>query len=221
MVPGMIADRKPPPRRTQTDRREESDRRMLRAATRLIARQGVSGTSLAEVGLAAGYSRGLPVDRYGSKRGLIEALLDSMAAWFEARVANTASSKRGVEAVLERIAAHVDGARKSPLATTALYAIYLESLAAMPALRPKVGALLDRWRGELVVGLRQAQSAGEIRGDIDCEQHAAIILGALRGLIIEHLMGSAETDLDAIRDAVSGLVRQAMVPPAPRKAVRR
>jgi AcrR family transcriptional regulator len=194
---------------------------MLRAATRLIARQGVSGTSLAEVGLAAGYSRGLPVDRYGSKRGLIEALLDSMAAWFEARVANTASSKRGVEAVLERIAAHVDGARKSPLATTALYAIYLESLAAMPALRPKVGALLDRWRGELVVGLRQAQSAGEIRGDIDCEQHAAIILGALRGLIIEHLMGSAETDLDAIRDAVSGLVRQAMVPPAPRKAVRR
>ncbi|MBV9835499.1 MAG: TetR/AcrR family transcriptional regulator [Alphaproteobacteria bacterium] len=217
----MIADRKPPPRRTQVDRREQSDRRMLRAATRLFARQGVSGTSLAEVGLAAGYSRGLPVDRYGSKLGLIEALLDSMAAWFEARVADSASGKRGVEAVLERIEAHVDGARKSPLATAALYSIYLESLAAMPALRPKVGALLDRWRGELVVGLRQAQAAGELRSDIDCEQHAAIILGALRGLIIEHLMADAETDLDAIRDAVTGLVRQAMLSPAPRKMVRR
>jgi AcrR family transcriptional regulator len=221
MVPGMIADRKPPPRRTQVDRREESDRRMLRAATRLFARQGVSGTSLAEVGLAAGYSRGLPVDRYGSKRGLIEALLDSMAAWFAARVADTTSSKRGVAAVLDRIEAHVDGARKSPVATAALYAIYLESLAAMPALRPKVGALLERWRRDLVVGLRQAQSAGELRSDIDCEQHAAIILGALRGLIIEHLMADAETDLDAIRDAVTGLVRQAMVSPAPRKVARR
>src|SRR5688572_14375766 len=125
MVPRMIADRKPQPRRTQVDRREESDRRMLRAATKLFARQGVSGTSLAEVGLAAGYSRGLPVDRYGSKRGLIEALLDSMAAWFEARVAGGASARQGVEAVLERIEAHVDGARKSPLATAALYAIYL------------------------------------------------------------------------------------------------
>lgn len=217
MVPGMIADRKPQPRRTQVDRREESDRRMLRAATKLFARQGVSGTSLAEVGLAAGYSRGLPVDRYGSKRGLIEALLDSMAAWFEARVAGNVSGRQGVEAVLERIEAHVDGARKSPLATAALYAIYLESLGAMPALRPKVGALLERWRGDLVVGLRQAQAAGEIRSDIDSEQHAAIILGALRGLIIEHLMADAETDLDAIRDAVTGLVRQAIVRKAPRR----
>lgn len=221
MVPGMIADRKPPPRRTQVDRREESDRRMLRAATKLFARQGVSGTSLAEVGLAAGYSRGLPVDRYGSKRGLIEALLDSMAAWFEARVAGGPSSRQGVRAVLERIEAHVDGARKSPLATAALYAIYLESLGAMPVLRPKVGALLERWRRDLVVGLRQAQTAGEIRGDIDCEQHAAIILGALRGLIIEHLMANAGTDLDAIRDAVTGLVRQAMLSPPARKAAPR
>lgn len=220
MVPGMIAVRKPLPRRTQLDRREESDRRMLRAATKLFARQGVSGTSLAEVGLAAGYSRGLPVDRYGSKFGLIEALLDSMAAWFEARVADTVSGKRGVEAVIERIEAHVDGARKSPLATAALYAIYLESLAAMPALRPKVGALLERWRGDLVTGLRQARASGQI-GDIDCEQHAAIILGALRGLIIEHLMADARTDLDAIRDAVSGLVRQAMVSPTAPKVARR
>lgn len=217
MVPGMVPDRKPPPRRTQVDRREESDRRMLRAATRLFARQGVSGTSLAEVGLAAGYSRGLPVDRYGSKRGLIEALLDSMAAWFAARVAGNTSGRQGVAAVMERIEAHVDGARKSPLATAALYAIYLESLGAMPALRPKVGALLDRWRGDLVVGLRQAQRASEIQGDIDCEQHAAIILGALRGLIIEHLMADAETDLDAIRDAVTGLVRQVMVGKASRR----
>jgi len=194
---------------------------MLRAATRLFARQGVSGTSLAEVGLAAGYSRGLPVDRYGSKRGLIEALLESMAAWFEARVADTASGNRGIEAVLGRIEAHVDGARKSPLATAALYAIYLESLAATPALRPKVGALLERWRGELAAGLRQARASGEIGGDIDCEQHAAIILGALRGLIIEHLMADAKTDLGAIRDAVGGLVRQAMVSPPARKAARR
>lgn len=221
MLPGMIAARKPQPRRTQLDRREESDRRMLRAAMKLFARQGVSGTSLAEVGLAAGYSRGLPVDRHGSKRGLIEALLDSMAAWFEARVAERVSNRQGVAAVLERIEAHVDGARESRLATTALYAIYLESLAAMPALRPKVGALLERWRGELAVGLHQAREAGEIRDDIDCEQHAAIILGALRGLVIEHLMADAKTDLDAIRDAVAGLVRQAMTSPAVRKATRR
>ena len=39
------------PRRSQAARREKSDRRMLSAATRLIAKRGVSGTSLADVGI--------------------------------------------------------------------------------------------------------------------------------------------------------------------------
>ena len=59
----------------QAERRGESDRRMMRAAARLIACKGVAGTSLAEVGVAAGYSRGLPVERYGTKLGLVRALL--------------------------------------------------------------------------------------------------------------------------------------------------
>ncbi|QQS14335.1 MAG: TetR/AcrR family transcriptional regulator [Rhodospirillales bacterium] len=208
-------------RRTQAARRGESDRRMLRAATRLFARQGVAGTSLAEVGVAAGYSRGLPVERFGSKRGLIEALLDSMAAWFETRVAASPGGRRGVAAVIERIDAHVDGARRSPLATAALYAVYVESLGAAPALRPRVNALIDKWRADLAARLREGQRDGEIRDDIDCAQQAAIILGALRGLVIEHLMGDTTTDLDAIRDALVGLVRATLPAGEPAGGARR
>ena len=47
-------------RRTQAERRAESDSRMLRAATQLIAKHGSAGVSLAKIGVAAGYSRGLP-----------------------------------------------------------------------------------------------------------------------------------------------------------------
>lgn len=193
-------------------RREESDRRMLRAAIRLFARQGVAGTSLAEIGLAAGYSRGLPVERFGAKLGLIEALLASMGAWFEERVADRAAGARGLAAAIERIEAHVDGARRSPLATAALYAIYVESLGGTPALRPKVNALIDRWRADLATRLEEAQRAGEIRADIDCAVQAAILLGALRGLVIEALMGEAGADLDAVRDALVGLLRTGLSP---------
>jgi AcrR family transcriptional regulator len=40
-------------RRTQAERREDSERRILRAATKLIARRGYTKTTLADIGRAA------------------------------------------------------------------------------------------------------------------------------------------------------------------------
>lgn len=63
-------------RRSQAERRAESDRRMMLAALKLIAEKGSTGISMAEVGLAAGYSSGLPAARYGSKLAMLEAVVD-------------------------------------------------------------------------------------------------------------------------------------------------
>ncbi|HCC44919.1 MAG TPA: TetR family transcriptional regulator, partial [Gammaproteobacteria bacterium] len=46
-------------RLTQAERTEISDNRMLEAAVSLIVDYGPSATSLKEIGLRAGYSRGL------------------------------------------------------------------------------------------------------------------------------------------------------------------
>jgi len=61
------------PRRTQAARREEAERRLLEAALGVVARRGSVRMTLAEVGEAAGYSRGLPAHRFGSKAGLLRA----------------------------------------------------------------------------------------------------------------------------------------------------
>ena len=63
-------------RRPQAERRAESDRRMMRAALKLIAEKGSSGISMAQIGLEAGYSRGLPAERFGNKVALLEAVVD-------------------------------------------------------------------------------------------------------------------------------------------------
>ena len=63
-----------PPRRSHAQRREESERRMLDAALAIVARRGTVRMTLAEVGEAAGYSRGLPAHHIGSKAGLVQAL---------------------------------------------------------------------------------------------------------------------------------------------------
>ena len=64
-----------PVRRTQARRRAESDDRLLTAAADIIAAEGYVALTLERVGERAGFSRGLASRKYGSKAGLIAALI--------------------------------------------------------------------------------------------------------------------------------------------------
>src|SRR4030095_15604731 len=69
-------------RRTQAERTALSEKLLLRAAVKLIARQGYSKTTLAECGREGGYSAGLVSHRFGSKEGLLRALIDGITRRF-------------------------------------------------------------------------------------------------------------------------------------------
>ena len=183
------------PRRTQATRRRESDHRMLRAAERLIAERGVAGTSLADVGVAAGYSRGLPVERFGSKVGLVRALLESMDGWFQTYLARHLDGAGGLAAVKLRIDAHLGSADRNAAATAALYSIYTESMFGLPELQPLVAQVAGRWRDGLAADLREARRRGEIARSVDCTAEASFLLAAMRGLMVQYLMDRSASGL--------------------------
>src|SRR6201995_6192699 len=60
---------------TQLERSALSDARMADAAVALICERGAGATTLKDVGLRAGYSRGLASYRFGSKAGLWSFLI--------------------------------------------------------------------------------------------------------------------------------------------------
>ena len=62
-------------RLTREDSRERTTRRLLDAARKLIARRGLSETSLEEIAEAAGYTRGAFYSNFSSKGDLFIALL--------------------------------------------------------------------------------------------------------------------------------------------------
>jgi hypothetical protein len=64
----------------------------------------------------------------------------------------------------------------------------------------------EGWRQGIAGHLREGQDLGEVRHGIDCDRHAAVILGAMRGLLIQHLMDEASTELEHVRAAVLTLV---------------
>lgn len=194
MIPATEESIVPRPRRTQATRRKESDRRMLRAAARLFAERGVSGTSLADVGVAAGYSRGLPVERFGNKLGLITALLDAMDSWFQVHTSQLLDGAKGMRAVELRMEAHLASVERDATSTAALYSIYTESLFAMSELQPHVALVTGRWCTGLADNLREARRAGEIGRRVDCDGEARFLLAAMRGLVIQYLLDRSDAD---------------------------
>ena len=62
-------------RRTQAERRDESERGLVRAAIGVVSEEGVSAATFEAIARRGGYSRGLVGQRFGSKLGLIEAVI--------------------------------------------------------------------------------------------------------------------------------------------------
>ena len=71
--------------RTQAERRDEAERRILEAAALIVAEEGFEAITLADAGERAGYSRGLPSHYFGTKNDLLSALAFTLSTSFMAR----------------------------------------------------------------------------------------------------------------------------------------
>lgn len=62
--------------------REEVRAALLEAAARVFARQGIDGASVDDVAAAAGFTKGAVYSNFGSKDGLVSALLDAKVSTY-------------------------------------------------------------------------------------------------------------------------------------------
>jgi len=169
-------------------RRRESDRRMLRAAVLLIGRHGTTGASLADIGVQAGYSRGLPIHRFGTKLRLLETVIDTIQDRFMGQVERRIGSRKGCEALAERIRIQMEAVRDMPDSAIALYHLIVDSTGTVPELKPRIAELHALYRGNLRAYLLQAREMGELRKDVDIEQNVRAISGAISGICIQALV---------------------------------
>lgn len=182
-------------RRSQSERRDEAEQRLLAAAVRLVAEQGLERVTLADVGEAAGYSRGLPAHYFGSKAGLTVALARHLIDGFGRALDRTERHTRGLARLLGATAFYLDSAIKEPTGARALSVILGEGLA-----NPLISALNARCVKGFECNLRAAAGGGEIRPDVDPRAQAVLILAALRGAVSQWLLAPDAIDLAAVRD---------------------
>lgn len=176
------------PRLTQEERTELSDRRMIECAVQLIVARGISGTKLTDVGLHAGYSRGLAAMRFGTKAGLLSRVARHVTSNWLAHLRAAVGQKTGLAAVLAAVDAQERAIVETPAEMRALYAIFFQSADPSAEYRVDVARTLAAQRRDLANWFREARDAGEILPGLNPARVAKQVLSSMIGVVYQWVM---------------------------------
>lgn len=190
------AGEKPDLRRARSQR---SSKRLLDAATGLIAEQGYSATTIAEIARKAGYSHGLVSQRFGSKSDLIRMLAREFQSYFAVdRLEPALREKRGLEGLIVMIETYLDAVAGSGTLGRAYYELFGESIVLVPEIHDIFVEADRNFRGLLTKTIRSAIRLGDIPAEVDVGALASIALSIIRGISIQWLLDGGSIDLAAI-----------------------
>lgn len=203
--------------RTHKSMRAESDARIIAAAIEAFADRGYHRTTLKQIGEAAGYTGTLISRRYGSKAALARIVFAHILGRLTpvgegdpaVLVDPDISARRQLDSFVRR---YLQDAADEPARLRALYVLIGESLGGMDEIDDEVAHVNTVFRDHLAAYVSLGQQQREFRPDLDAELVAVIIVGALRGVVMQILAEAGHFDLDAL--AVE-LRRQIIVPLLP------
>lgn len=166
-------------RRTQVERREEAEFRLISAAKKLTAAKGYDGYSLAEVGHLAGYSRGLAGHYFTSKEELQKRVAEHVLGEYYLKMAQLPITEPGIPTVQALVRLYVQTAFEDDTART--LTVLLSAAGIDEGLRETMNHFHLKALGTLEYELARGVKHGTIRSDINVEHQAAVVYSFLRG----------------------------------------
>ncbi|PTB19084.1 TetR/AcrR family transcriptional regulator [Trinickia symbiotica] len=200
-------------RRSQEERRLEAEARLLVAAIELLARKGWVGMTLAEVGEAAGYSRGLATHHFGTKGEMLRALTTEMHRSFAKQMQAASPLPSGLQAVLGYVRVYFGRDDAEWTNTRALLLLLAEALLENSDTVQVVTECNRETFAWIEDNLRIGIAHGEVRSDVDPTLGAEFVVGALRGLAQQRLSQGRLGSLRRNKEQVVRLIEQAFAAP--------
>ncbi len=116
------------PQLTQAERTELSDQRMFDATVRLIVERGTQNTRLTDVGIEAGYSRGLASQRFGNKDKLFDFVVLKLGDIWLQKLKQSIGHNTGLAAIEGAVERHYQFCTEAPDYVFTFYTLWFESL---------------------------------------------------------------------------------------------
>ena len=191
----MAQSRKNRPRKSDATGAARPDRRKLKgklsrerildSAVQLFSQQGYAGTGVHEIARGAGIEKAALYWHFGSKEGLLAAVLDRMDAEFVERISKKISQSNSTD---ERLDVFVNGLKRLASERGHLVrltlSVAIERAPASEETRAALQRIYDRTRAAVVTGFEQALGAKV--PNLDLIAHLALAFlneAAVRGVI--------------------------------------
>ncbi|MFB4319664.1 TetR family transcriptional regulator [Actinomadura sp. 21ATH] len=185
---------------TQAERTATTHRRLLEAAVELFAAKGYQSTTVAEIGARVGQSRGAVTLHFGSKDGLLSAIVEILTdEWEEGAFLPSLEEGAGSleDAIDAALRAHRTALEEDPTFFALYDALLYEAIGPASPIRADFAALHRRLRERIAQHIETGQKEGLVQPDVDPEGLAIWLLGSLRGIVHQYLIESRALDLDA------------------------
>lgn len=176
------------PRRTQAERRADSEQRLIDASVELIVEQGLERTSLADIGKRAGASHALVNHRFGSKDELVDRIIEVATGYYASCAQDRVGERRGLEALLEVCDLYLDlvvGA--NPLGRVHIV-LWSESIANSASRRTAQLEWDRQFREFLTLLITDGMATGTVRSDLTVAETSLTIVGILRGIAMQLML---------------------------------
>ena len=209
------------PSRTQGERRAEAEARLLDTARQLIARRGWAGTTLADVGVAAGYSRGLAAHYFGSKSGLLRELTRHINDNFFAELRRAPPARPGLDALLSFVSVYLGRSDPEWINTRALLLLMTEALLEDSGNADALTDYNNSVLSYLEDNIRAGIAAGEIDPSISPRVGAEAVVGMLRGMMLQRLVRGRKVGALEMRKHLLSLLQRAFAVTPARSAAAR
>jgi len=200
-------------RRSQSERRAESWEALVKAAAAIVTEEGVSAATFQAIGERAGYHRSLVTQRFGAKRGLVDAVIEYLE---QSRETQFKGSHLGEISGLEALLRYTDGFLKD-LATNPNVRAYFRLLASAVAeisdVRTAFAEAHERTRKRFEGFVLRGHADGSIRKDLDANA-AALMVGSLRLGVAMQVLVDPDVDIEPIRKTTLDVLRTSFAAPA-------
>jgi AcrR family transcriptional regulator len=196
----------PPERRTQEERRGEAERRLIEAAATMVSEAGPARITLANVGERAGYSRGLASHHFGSKRALMQRLVESVTYQFREALFDQQESSDALGELGTLIDVYFDVVSDLQPINRARLVLWADAVAnPSDDVRPAMVNADQEFREEIEKRLRQAIVTGQVPDTVNAHGLATVIIAMLRGVALQSLIDD-DIDLAAARFEIEELL---------------
>lgn len=183
-------------RRTQQERRAESEHRLLAATAELIIERGFGQLSLVAIGERAGCSHALVTHLFGTKAAMLDQLNAMVEDLYRKRIEPVVASTTGLDSVAMFVQTYLDLATSDDPIARVHAVLWAQAVAGSAELRPSNIAWDRNIRGG--VAKLVAQAAGKPAVDSSCETTAFVIVGLLRSVAMQYLLDPESVDLPSV-----------------------